>query len=115
MRYKTLFRVLVKVIGVWFLAQGVSNLITQTFAVVQAYVRDPNYLGTSWLEYMPIYPASSILVGLYLYLGGRWIADVAIPGNRPYCPQCGYDLASTAAGECPECGLAGAADGPGRQ
>lgn len=110
MRYKTLFRVLVKVIGVWFLAQGVSSLITQAFTVVQAFIRDPMYLGTSWLDYMPIYPASFILVGLYLLLGGRWIADVAIPSNRPYCPQCGYDLGDTVGASCPECGLARAGD-----
>lgn len=111
MRYKTLFRVLVKVIGVWFLAQGVSSMITQAFTVVQAFIRDPNYLGTSWFEYMPIYPASYILVGLYLFLGGGWITEIAIPSNRPYCPQCGYDLGNTVAGECPECGLARGVDG----
>jgi hypothetical protein len=43
-------------------------------------------------------------IGLYLFFGGKWIANKAIPGNRPYCHECGYDLTQNSSGICPECG-----------
>jgi predicted amidophosphoribosyltransferase len=41
--------------------------------------------------------------GLYLFFGGKWIVDLAIPGNRPYCQECGYDLTGAHRDRCPEC------------
>ena len=40
----------------------------------------------------------------YLFFGGKWIADKAIPGNRPYCHECGYDLTNAVGNVCTECG-----------
>ena len=40
----------------------------------------------------------------YLFFGGKWVADKAIPGNRPYCHECGYDLTNAAGNVCTECG-----------
>jgi hypothetical protein len=42
---------------------------------------------------------------MYLLIGGKWIADFAIPSNRPYCPNCGYDLSHYSGERCPECGV----------
>ena len=44
------------------------------------------------------------ILGLYLFLGGRWIVDKSIPSNRRYCHECGYDLTHTDSNCCPECG-----------
>ena len=44
-------------------------------------------------------------LGLYLLFSGRWIADLAIPSNRPYCPECGYDNSEATGKCCPECGV----------
>jgi hypothetical protein len=46
----------------------------------------------------------SLLIGLYLFFGGKWIVNRAIPGNRPYCQECGYELTRTQSDRCPECG-----------
>lgn len=51
-----------------------------------------------------LYPAIKTAFGLYLLLDGRWFADRAIPSNRPYCGECGYELTGHAQGRCPECG-----------
>ena len=49
-------------------------------------------------------PVFELVVGFYLFFGGRRIADLAVPSNRPYCPECGYDLTGTKGSVCPECG-----------
>ncbi len=40
------------------------------------------------------------------------IANLAIPGNRPYCDECGYDLTRAGAAACPECGTPRADSAP---
>ena len=104
MRYKTLFRVLLKVLGVWLIASSTSHL----FNIMAIYAAFPSGYapvrrGTDWV--VNVAPdAMPMLIGLYLFFGGKWIADLAIPGNRPYCPECGYDLTGATESRCPECG-----------
>lgn len=43
-------------------------------------------------------------IGLYLFFGGEWVVNLAIASNRPYCPECGYDLSRATGPVCPECG-----------
>ena len=106
MRYKTLFRVLLKVLGVWLVVEGLAALIGNAAHVV------------GWLDVRAMggFPFSlgvlagglgglvQLIAGLYLFFGGRWVIDKAIPGNRPYCHECGYDLSSPVGPQCPECG-----------
>ncbi|HEV2296347.1 MAG TPA: hypothetical protein VGR35_21065 [Tepidisphaeraceae bacterium] len=98
MKYKTLFRLHLKVIGVLAFVFGTASVMSSL-----------GYLFTG------LYPSSfgmaqlgaslfSMAMGLYLFFGGKWIADKAIPGNRPYCHECGYDLTNAAGCVCSECG-----------
>ena len=112
LRYKTLFRILGKAIGLYFMVMGASSTVTVVAGAVamQMTMSAVNPARTSSVEawrYVTILgPLLQLSLGLYLFFGGRFVANLAVPGNRPYCPECGYDLgASPAASPCPECGV----------
>jgi hypothetical protein len=105
MKYKTLFRVICKAIGVYFFIWGMSGVIAAAGNAV-AYFLARNSNSSVELFYL-IGAAGSlfeIAAGCYLFFDGRLIADWAIPGNRKYCPECGYDLNNSVSGICSECG-----------
>jgi hypothetical protein len=61
--------------------------------------------GPTWPELLNLLAnALYAAVGLYLFFGGKWIVDKAIPSNRPYCHECGYELTAATQNRCPECG-----------
>jgi hypothetical protein len=108
MKYKTLVRIAVKLIGVFFIVEGLVTLsfhavflfesIFQVFGV--GFDQQRGYLMVA--NTLPRF--TQITVGLYLFFGGRRVVDAIIPSNRPYCPECGYDLTSNPTDQCPECG-----------
>ena len=106
MKYKTLFRMGLKLLGVYFVVlggQGVLSMILQM--AWQAWMEPQgsrNYLAGGWI--WSVGSLWEIGCGLYLLLAGAWIADKAFPGNRPYCPECGYDASYSAGTTCVECG-----------
>lgn len=108
MKYKTLFRLLLKVLGVWLTANGIIALTGSMIQVVSFVLSD--FFSSSqsgrlwWALFSPVTGLAQVGLGLYLFFGGRWIADKAIPGNRPYCHECGYDVTCTESNCCPECG-----------
>ncbi len=114
MKHKTWFRLVLKAIGVLligFALPGVATLLSKVgyhtmygdpFSVGS--VRTPNFI---YWQFMSAHVRDVVQLGLGLYLlfGGRWIADLAIPSNRPYCPECGYDNSEATGKRCPECGV----------
>ena len=91
-QYKTLFRVLLKFLGVWLMISGGTSFIS-TVSHVAWYLID----GSASL-YLLGWLAGSLaetLAGVYLFFGGTWIVNRAIPANRPYCAECGYDLSGS--------------------
>ncbi len=101
MRYKTLFRLWLRVLGVYFVVAGSSGLMMN---VVNIYRQLDG--GVSWDAQLQsgLPRLFMILAGLYLFFGGRWITDRAVPSNRPYCPECGYEISHMGGEDCPECG-----------
>ena len=106
MKYKTLFRVLVKVVGVWLVAQGIASFVGGAASILATLISRPAGMSFPLYAFL-LTPAQALAltgVGAYLFFGGGWIADLAIPGNRVYCHECGYELTAASANICPECG-----------
>ena len=103
MRYKTLFRLMLKLLGVYLFVIGTGSLIS-----VAANLAVFRRAGAGWTVgqglLTAMYPAFELLAGAYLFFDGRWVADRAIPSNRSYCPECGYDVTGSQTPVCPECG-----------
>jgi hypothetical protein len=109
MKYKTLFRVLLKILGLYFTVQGLCFLFAQSAYIIQILTLPfrSEFSRVQLTYQIAVYFACHIFefaVGLYFFFGGKWIVNKAIPGNRPYCHECGYDLTQNSSGLCPECG-----------
>jgi len=104
-KYKTLFRVLLKFAGVWLSVEGLVNIVTYASSFLVALsVQQRGTFSTFSNYWYVLGPAVQFALGVYLFFGGKWIADLALPGNRPYCHECGYDLTAATGDRCNECG-----------
>jgi hypothetical protein len=102
MKHKTLFRLLLKAIGVWVFAAGANSLFVFVTNLVVSFTFGGANRGYYWMSL--IGPTFQTCFGLYLFFGGKWIVDMAIPSNRPYCHECGYELTNASGNRCTECG-----------
>ena len=110
MKHKTWFRLALKVVGIALIGWSAPSLVQSMMMVVWwmvQYSGNVNVMGGgdwwwSWLQ--PIGPVLQLTIGLYLLFGGKWIVNLCIPSNRPYCPECGYELRRPQGSTCPECG-----------
>jgi hypothetical protein len=108
MRYKTLFRVICKAMGVYFIVLGCTGLLGVAAVRIAFASRISPRDSIGWTVTQGVSSAAApvfqLAVGLYLFFGGRRIADLALPSNRFYCPECGYDTTGSEGLICPECG-----------
>ena len=108
MRYKTAFRLAVRLVGVfvvaWYLPWCLAFLATLAWRIVLVDLGG-GALPMAWEIQNFVAHLLGVGIGSYLFWRGGWIVDRAIPSNRPYCHECGYELTGlTAEGVCPECG-----------
>lgn len=102
MKHKTWFRLVIKAIGVLLVGLGLEGVLRSLVFVVLA----APWTNTTWNDWgWPFVSLLQPVIGVYLFLRGEWIVNLAIPSNRPYCPECGYDLARNEGAKCPECGV----------
>jgi hypothetical protein len=109
MKYKTLFRIICKAMGVFFIVSGITGLIGGAGSTIVMYIQLASLSARDsdtrlWSLLSAAGPLFELTAGIYLFFGGRRLADLAVPGNRPYCHECGYDLTSASSSVCPECG-----------
>jgi hypothetical protein len=117
MKYKTLFRLLMKFLGVWFGWNAVHDALRNVIYLVSYGVTSNSIRGLSWqFGGQVVIDIVEFGVACYLFSGAPWIVDRAIPSNRPYCPECGYDLTGATRPICNECGadVSGVLPDPGR-
>jgi hypothetical protein len=111
MRYKTLFRVLLKAIGVLLVGQAFPRVVDHALLLMYMVAEG----DADWQEIL-FYPVMyglgtstggtlvQLVLGLYLFFGGKWLTNLAIPDNRSYCAACGYQLTGREGVNCPHCG-----------
>lgn len=113
MKHKTWFRLAIKAIGILLVAMSLPAFCYDVASLVgyflfrQQYSGYPGWDPSNWFYLGSLAArAAQPAFGLYLFFGGEWIVNKAIPSGRPYCAACGYDLSKAVAGKpCPECGV----------
>ncbi len=110
MKHKTWFRLMLKAIGILLIGLSIPRVTEIMIVVVNDALSGltplvPGPIG--WNLFAVSGPLIQFFFGVYLLFGGKWIANLAIPSNRPYCPECGYDLSENSGDTCPECGRKG--------
>jgi hypothetical protein len=108
MKYKTAFRLAMRAFGVYLCVSNALWAIQHVLPGVFMYLVDrPMAPNLMWYVGSSIGNLFGVAVGLYLFFRGEWIVNLAIPSNRPYCHECGYELTGLSnEGICPECGTA---------
>jgi len=112
MKYKTLFRLAVKLIGVFFAAWGFVLAVEAVGDAIVILLRisgyqpvGPLYQAWWWIDKFS-HIGGRVALGTFLFLFPNLITNLAIPSNRPYCPHCEYDLKGRERSRhCPECGV----------
>jgi len=112
-KYKTLFRLALKVMGVYLVITVLIELpwtIWYHWNQIASFPRSNTYTiaGTAPMDWLytvsrPLTQLLQLGAGLYLFFGGEWIVNRAIPSNRNYCHECGYLLKELKGSRCPEC------------
>lgn len=120
MKHRTWFRLALKAIGVLLIGYSISVVFHLAALLYELVVHGEAWLPgihyafgevtiieeIIWGALYMLQMLSPLLIGLYLVLGGKWLVNVAIPLDRPYCDKCGLDLSDATGTRCPECGSA---------
>ena len=113
MKHKSWFRLVLKAIGIVLIGLGIPEILRHGTQYVRWYFMAaagrgsvPPWMPTWFDALLVLLPGLvQVALGLVVLLRTHWIADWIIPSNRPYCPECGYDLSMNDGEHCTECGV----------
>jgi hypothetical protein len=117
MKHKTWFRLVLKAIGVLLVGLALPDVTTLILMIADHLFHWSQMTGGGAAPLASRFRTSTVVLqslpylvqaafGLYLFFGGTWVVNKVIPSNKPYCPDCGYDLSRRTTDRCPECGVA---------
>jgi predicted RNA-binding Zn-ribbon protein involved in translation (DUF1610 family) len=120
MKHRTWFRLALKAIGILLIGSSIDTVFhfgTILYGLVvhgESWFFSVRYARTSGSLFGDflrgalnlLQMLSPLLIGLYLVLGGKWLLNMVIPLDRPYCGGCGLDVSRMSGTRCPECGAA---------
>ena len=104
MHPRTLFRLLLRWLGVYLFVYALMGLLP----LVAMWVADTDSMDNIdayWTVGSVTGYAIQMAAALYLFFRPGWIVDAAFTVSDPGCPHCGRKLRSEVA-QCPECGAA---------
>jgi hypothetical protein len=111
-RYRLAITAVIRLLGLWLLLTRPLQIIHQAVVIMwQTYVFPVNNVRSGliyeqpWMVMNLIQGVVYIFFGVWMLVKARRIAIWMVPIPRPRCPGCQYDLSSSNAGACPECGL----------
>jgi hypothetical protein len=102
-KYKTLFRLALKVVGICSVIAALPTTAEALTRILISVSRGSWFLTPLETVLDFLGPIFMVGAGCYLFFGGEWIVNKAIPSNRPYCHECGYMLKNLTGNKCPEC------------
>ena len=96
------FKLLVRAIGVFYLATAIPSVLSSIWSSVQYWME----VGTDMYGFIAgsVYWVSQLGIALYLLLGGRRLIDFCLRDLKRCCPNCGYPTEGLTGPSCPECG-----------
>ena len=111
-RYRLAITAVVRLLGLWLLITRPFQVINQAIVILwQTYIVPVTVVRTGFVYEQPwmivnlIQGALYLAAGIWMLVKARRIAAWMVPIPKPSCPGCRYDLISSNARSCPECGL----------
>ena len=101
------FKLIVRAIGIFLLAQAIPRLLDVFRWAIDFWLYDQtDMFSTRGFVSQLVLAGVDVGIALYLLVRGKRLIDFCMRDLRDRCPRCGYPAAGVAGSVCPECGTA---------
>jgi hypothetical protein len=106
MKYKTQFRLGIKGVALITFLITSPILLYIIMLAISLFIQGTG-MFFSWTDLLiPFALSLPTVLSIYVFFRPNLIVNLAIPSNKPYCPECGYPLTKPIPNHCSECGTA---------